>query len=389
MRVAAVAALILVLGVGCDSHRRVAITVAPARSTEAQPIDIRVSGLPAKRMVSLTIRSTDALGAHFSATGRYRADGRGRIDLARTPAAGDDLYPGTWEMGLLVSMAAPHDPGLLYEFGSSPRRFYVTAHVAGKQVAVSSFLRSLSPVPLAERRLTVARDGFQGGFATPKGAIRRPAVLELGGSEGGAKPPDRLFAASGVPTLYVGYFHGPGLPDRLLNIPLEYFRKALMWLDRQPEVDPSRVTVLGTSYGSEAALLLGVHYPRLVHAVGAVVTSDVSTCGIVGAKRFNAAACLGPAWTLHGHAIPYTKQWDNPHPTDVPAAVIPVERIRGPILLTCGGLDQLWASCPYARAIVARLKAHHFGYAYKLYAYPGASHFGAQVFRFRAGHARP
>ena len=43
--------------------------------------------------------------------------------------------------------------------------------------------------------------------------------------------------------------------------------------------------MLGSSHGSEAALLLGVHYPRLVHSVVALVPSSVVTCGIVGAGR--------------------------------------------------------------------------------------------------------
>jgi BAAT / Acyl-CoA thioester hydrolase C terminal len=40
--------------------------------------------------------------------------------------------------------------------------------------------------------------------------------------------------------------------------------------------------------------------------------------------------------------------------------VIPVERISGPVLLTCGGLDVQWPSCSYVDDITQRLTAHHF-----------------------------
>ena len=54
------------------------------------------------------------------------------------------------------------------------------------------------------------------------------------------------------------------------------------------------------SRGSEAALLLGVYYPHLVHAVAAVVPSSVALCSY--------PLCDGPAWTLHGKPVPYTRQ---------------------------------------------------------------------------------
>ena len=117
---------------------------------------------------------------------------------------------------------------------------------------------------------------------------------------------------------------------------------------------------------SEAALLLGAHYPNLVHGVIAFVPSNSSICSYPG--------CGGPAWTLNGRPLPYTRQFDNPAPTDDPAAVIPVQRIRGPVLVACGGEDQVWSSCPYAGRIMSRLDARHDRYAHVAYAYPHAGH---------------
>jgi dienelactone hydrolase len=193
-------------------------------------------------------------------------------------------------------------------------------------------------------------------------------VLVLGGSEGGLPRGllSALLASNGYPALSVAYFAEPGLPQTLSGIPLEYFAGALRWLARQPGVDPARISVLGVSRGSEAAQLLGVYYPNLVHAVVASVPSNVAVCSYPD--------CNGPAWTLHGQALPYTSEFDDPSPTDNPAAVIPDQRIQGPVFLDCGEADQTWTSCSYAQAILRLLDEHHDRWAHVLYAYPGAGH---------------
>jgi len=157
----------------------------------------------------------------------------------------------------------------------------------------------------------------------------------------------------------------------LEDIPLEYFAKALRWLASRPGVDSRRIWVDGSSRGSEAALLLGVHYPGLVHGVVALVPSDAAICSYPG--------CAGPAWTFQGKAVPYTKQFDDPHPTDDPAAVIPVTKIQGPVFLDCGGSDQVWSSCPYAQAVMAQLAAAHDRYPHVLMVSQEGGHGSALV----------
>src|SRR6185437_363128 len=101
---------------------------------------------------------------------------------------------------------------------------------------------------------------------------------------------------------------------------------------RQPGVLANEMYVSGGSRGSEAALLLGAYYPGLVHGVIASSPGEVTLCSYPG--------CTGPAWTLHGKPLPYTNGPDNP----APAAVIPVQKINGPLLLDCGTADQIWNS---------------------------------------------
>jgi hypothetical protein len=83
-----------------------------------------------------------------------------------------------------------------------------------------------------------------------------------------------------------------------------------------------------------------------------------------------------PAWTLGGRPLPAVSPSDfgQPNPPGKPRAVIPVERIGGPILLTCGGQDLVWPSCAYSDAITARLRAHRFAHPVTALRYPDAGH---------------
>jgi pimeloyl-ACP methyl ester carboxylesterase len=112
----------------------------------------------------------------------------------------------------------------------------------------------------------------------------------FGGSEGGQSGPvivgAALLAAHGYPALSLAYFHEPGLPDSLTNIPLEYFARALRLLRSQPGVDLDHVLVQEASRGGEAALLLGATFPDLVNGVVAGAPgSRVNQPGLCTAVR--------------------------------------------------------------------------------------------------------
>jgi BAAT / Acyl-CoA thioester hydrolase C terminal len=62
-------------------------------------------------------------------------------------------------------------------------------------------------------------------------------------------------------------------------------------------------------------------------------------------------------------------------PIDAPAAEIPVQDIRGPVLLDCGTDDLVWTSCAYALRIENRLNATHDRYPHVVYRYEGARHY--------------
>jgi dienelactone hydrolase len=205
------------------------------------------------------------------------------------------------------------------------------------------------------RRVACALEdvGFLGDFHASKGADPRPGVLVIGGSTGGldyGTVVSTALAQRGLPSLGVAYHKAPGLSESLRRIPLEYFEGALRWLAKRPEVDPRRLVVMGASRGSEAALLVAVHFRDQVAGVVALVPGNVVLCSWPPGA---------PAWTLNGEPLPFTDRFGPGCDND--DAVIPVEKIKAPVFLVSAGRDEVWPSSAMARAIVQRRHAAGMG----------------------------
>jgi dienelactone hydrolase len=357
---------------GGDRDRvQASISVSPLATLVDQPVAVTVQGLPAGSRTTLTATARDTDGITWSAAAQFKATSAGEVSLGQPSLGGS--YTGVNPMGLFTLMAPP--PGSAPAWFLYPEAGYdveLEASVGGR-VAAKATARRQGPVAVGvvEKRLRPARGGIYGNLYLPKNtAARRPAVLVFGGSGGGltTSMAAALLAAHGYPSLALAYFKVPGLPRTLTNIPLEYFTDAFRVLRAQPGVDPGHVLVTGESRGGEAALLLGAYFPRLVNGVIAGVPSSVVNPGLPDTTR--------PAWTLGGRPLPAVSpsEFGQPNPPGKARAVIPVERIGGPILLACGELDVVWPSCRYSDAITARLRAHRFAHPVTALRYRDAGH---------------
>ncbi|WP_421931298.1 acyl-CoA thioester hydrolase/BAAT C-terminal domain-containing protein [Phenylobacterium sp.] len=233
--------------------------------------------------------------------------------------------------------------------------------------------------------LEVRARGLVGRFYTLPGARRRPGVLMLNGSDGGlpAEKDALDLAASGYPTLALAYFKNwsgqpAGLPDSLNEIPLEYLFRGLEWLRARREVGP--VAVMGLSRGGELALLLGALRPDVA---GVIAFSPSSRVWSGLPPRSGPPSAPKPAWTLKGRPVAFQvaaaaagtsmRRWfEQARPLD--AAVIPVERIRGPVLLVSSRADTIWPAAVYADEIEARLRSRNFRHSVTNLQFDKASH---------------
>ncbi len=195
------------------------------------------------------------------------------------------------------------------------------------------------------------------------------AALVLAGSSGRVDSGRaRLLAQHGVVAESVQWFGGAGQSSGPYDVPLELFLGRVADLARENDT----IVVVGTSFGSEAAMLIGAHSPD-VDAVVAFAPSDVVWAGV----RPDGATTSH--WTLGGSPLPHVPFIDTWEPADDPPAFVtlyeesrrrsaaatsgpalPVEHIDR-LVLVAGGDDQVWPSLEMARAIEARRDAHGRG----------------------------
>ncbi|WP_260597575.1 acyl-CoA thioester hydrolase/BAAT C-terminal domain-containing protein [Sphingomonas endolithica] len=251
------------------------------------------------------------------------------------------------------------------------RRRFLKAGFAAATVGAITGMPMPSFAQQAVIRSDVREAGLVGRLHALPDAQRRTTVIMLNGSDGGlpsARDADDL-AQAGYPVLALAYFKDwraqpEGVPASLEQIPLEYFFGAIDWLKRRPEVDPTRIVVMGLSRGGELALLLGSLRPDLAGVI-AYSPSDWVWGGIPAASAPRVAnAPVKPAWTLGGRPLAFRQMSFTPGtsmreaflraPASEPAR-IPVERIRGAVLLQSSTADALWPSDVYADEAAARL----------------------------------
>ena len=369
------------------------LTVVPQRVLRDADARVRIEGLQPGEVAVLDATALDADGKAWSSRTRFRADEKGRVDVMRD-APVEGAYTAAQPMGFFWSMR-PHgdrDPTDPY-FAWDPDALVeveLTARATGRVLGNGR----LEIAPTASHVHSRAMNGGVGRLFYPEGLERGSAVLVLGGSEGGFETPAAraaLLASHGHAALALAYFGVEPLPSMLVEIPLESIAAGLDWLRAQPEVDPSRIGVMGTSKGGELALLLASRRADLRCVVAYVPSSHIWQ-GIP--DGFEAARS---SWTSERLPLPfvpfsrgfmvvlrYLLGWpavmrdmydlDGASPEVREAARIPIENASGPVLLVTGADDQLWDSAGMSDRLKADALARGSPHRIEHLSYTDAGH---------------
>lgn len=219
-------------------------------------------------------------------------------------------------------------------------------------------------------------------FADSSSTQRRPLLVGLGGAEGRNAWASRRweterqkFVDAGYAFLTIGYFGLPDTPENLDRIALEGIHAAITEAAQRPEVDGRCIAVMGVSKGAELALLLASRYPD-IKAVAAIVPGDAVFVALTDAMTTSSFSHNGQAlpfvplpWkaTLQLIAGNKRKVFDimRGDSAAVAPALIPVERINGPVFFLSATEDEYWDSKGMSDAMMARLEAQQFPHATK------------------------
>ncbi len=278
------------------------IRVQPDNDLQDIPLSIRLSGFFPRQLVMVTAEMVTRDHFRWRSAAMFVVGADGEVDVGTTAPVGG-FYSGVSPMGLIWSMEGIGRPES--EAPTTSVRLPVTvtfrAEARNGERAEASVIRALVGPGVTSKPL--AEDGLLGVWYLPPGDGPHPAVIVLGGSEGGlpGRSAAPLLASHGYATLALAYFGLPGLPRGLVNIPLEYFGRAIAHVRATIAPRNDFVAVHGGSRGGELALLVA-SLSADIRAVVAVVPSGVVS-GAIGPSEFGDSRPRG-AWTLGGSPYP-------------------------------------------------------------------------------------
>lgn len=379
--------------------------IQPANPVLAgEPVAISLSGLPPSTDVKVTAERVIVTFGQGNKRALYRAEATyttntdGKLDLA-TVAPKSGSYKGVDIRGLFWAMVpttadVPADRPVM--------QVRLSATTADKEVAKATieFVNSLPEVKIEKI------EKFPGAvFATLPGKAKRPAIIVLGGSEGGsyaARDESPRLASRGFAVLGLPYYSPqnwpnpkreiPELPEAFADIPVERLNAAYEWLKSRDDVDATRIAIYGSSKGAEFALIAASHFPWITSVVASVPTDVVWEGwgnGTTPGQR--------SSFSLNGKPLPFVPYKEfmeefmgfqngtdvhirrpqdkgrAAHPAAAVKARIPVEKFKGPLMVIGGQDDQVWASGMMAHNIAE--KRAEFGLDTVALIYTDAGHY--------------
>lgn len=235
----------------------------------------------------------------------------------------------------------------------------------------------------AVRTFSVREDGFFGEFyRAPHNLYPGKAIIAFGGSMGTMLLNRMLaerFADAGIDVVILEYHGREGLPEDLLNQPVEAVGCAARWLRG---AGYEKIGVWGISMGTCLAVLAAAEYPELISCAVLISPMHMVT---QAEKKNDSGVCEGSAFALHGKPYPYakwnmdTKTFNRRYYTDClkhrdlysrgiieeaynnntdEGAFLPVEKIRGSVLFISGKQDGMCPASESSKYMMERLKAH-------------------------------
>ena len=350
---------------------------------EGEPVSIAVTGLEPGQQIRFIAERANLYrqGWLHRSEAVFTANEQGVVDPTRqAPIEGDwegaDQFAFLWAMEVNSGDEPPE--------GVGPHRVRLSADT------------DMDGEADLQRWLAFKRDGFTEGDASalspgafllvPDGEGPFPAIIKLGGSEGGdyaARTHGPGFAERGYAVLGLPYYSPawggtpqfPELPQDFVDIPVERAAQARDWLAARDDIDADAIAVMGDSKGAEMALAAASYLGGFA-AVAVTVPSDVIWEGWgAGAEGERSSFSLngeplafvpyeGMRETLRRQAQGERVNIRRPHdegraanPEAVEAARIPVERIDAPVYVLGGLNDQTWASGEMALSIAEAREA--------------------------------
>lgn len=357
-----------------------------------EKLDIHISGLQPFEQVKVqaSMFLPWAPSEKYQSFAIFTADGKGIVNLSQQkPKSG--TYDFKNGMGLFQSMQkiASKKVNIGHNM-STDEKIIVEVIAIGEQKKSSMILeRNFMSSEIKKVPIT---DEFTGDLYYIDES--KPTIIVLGGSDGNLPATSTiaaLIASHGFNTLAVGYFNNKNSPDKLGEVPIEYFEKIFTWLQNHSLLKAKECYIHGTSKGGELALLLASMYPYITKVV-ANAPHAYSFQALNGKKT--------SSWSYKGKEVPFIELKNKYVYLDVikgflknkpfgfvssyrkgiseaknrEEARIKVENANADILLIAGCEDHIWNTYDGCMTMINSLESNNYAKFYSLLAYKNAGH---------------
>ncbi|MBS4539475.1 acyl-CoA thioesterase/BAAT N-terminal domain-containing protein [Clostridium sp. D2Q-11] len=363
------------------------ITLSSTNQLIDQSLKLQITGLKPNQQVKIQAEMKDDVKRTWHSFGIFTADYEGNIDLDTT-APNEGSYTGCDPNGLLWSMQIKDSnssfPPIFFKMSTQ-------SHKVSFYLLIEEKIKYKSEVQInftnSDTEQIVVQNSIVGKLFKSKEKNNLPAVIVVGGSTGGlfwTEQMAALLSSKGYAALALNYFdvQNDNLPSELIEIKIEYFKKALDWLKSKPEIDKNNISIMGISKGGELSLLFGSFFSKHLTSIITYVPSSHVFEGISMEVHQTKSS-----WTYKNTPIEFvqypsnTKFSKNMNPIDIriihdnalnsatskqlDSARIPIENIACPILMISGERDTTWPSSKMCRDMIQNLEENNNPYQSK------------------------
>ncbi|AGF57560.1 esterase/lipase [Clostridium saccharoperbutylacetonicum] len=374
------------------------IEISNIEALITEKIDIKVLELMPNSKVKITLKAELpwCSGEEYSSYGVFISNEKGEVDLDLIEPI-EGTYKAKDSMGLIYSLKKTRTVG---------KNIAENISIDKPMIMHMIFETSDEKKELELKRIfktddvivkNICEEEFNGELFYKENSNNK-LILMLGGSDGNMSAIKLMaapLAARGINVLMVPYFAAGGLPEKLEEVPLEYFEKIFKWIESNTIVSSKEIFLHGTSKGGELALLLASRYKQIKKVVA---VEPHAYCF----QALNGMNCekMVSSWSFKNKSIPFIEIDNNIFLEDQKTAIengvtfgfassykksiekatnkeearIKIENSEADLLLITGKEDNIWNSYDGCLIIQDNLKKNNYKHKVELLTCDGMGH---------------